>query len=157
MRESGAVSSGRSHSAFKAKILQKLHHLSPAKFEEFAGALLRGYGFQRITITGKAGEGVKNEWKERGLKKSIQLTISGCLGPCDLPNVVSISLKEETVWLGTLCRFQDHAVLVEWASVSGRAGRFLPLPEELTEFRFSPFRGGDSIAISELSQRGSGN
>jgi hypothetical protein len=100
---------------------------------------------------------IKKEWKERGLKKSIQLTISGCLGPCDLLNVVSISSKEETVWLGTLCRFQDYAVLVEWASASGRAGRLLPLPEELTEFRFSPFRGGDSTAISELSQRGSGN
>ncbi len=100
---------------------------------------------------------IKNEWKERGLKKSIQLTISGCLGPFDLPNVVSISSKEETVWLGTLCRFQDYAVLVEWASASGRAGRLLPLPEELTEFRFSPFRSEDSTAISELSQRGSGN
>jgi hypothetical protein len=100
---------------------------------------------------------IKKEWKERGLKKSIQLTISGCLGPCDLLNVVSISSKEETVWLGTLCRFQDYAVLVEWASASGRAGRLLPLPEELTEFRFSPFRGGDSTAISELSQRGPGN
>jgi cobaltochelatase CobN len=100
---------------------------------------------------------IKKEWKERGLKKSIQLTISGCLGPCDLPNVVSISSKEETVWLGTLCRFQDYAVLVEWASASGRAGRLLPLPEELTEFQFSPFRAGDSTAISELNQRGSGN
>jgi hypothetical protein len=100
---------------------------------------------------------IKKEWKERGLKKSIQLTISGCLGPCDLPNVVSISSKKETVWLGTLCRFHDYAVLVEWASASGRAGRLLPLPEELTEFRFSPFRGGDSTAISELSQRGSGS
>jgi hypothetical protein len=100
---------------------------------------------------------IKKEWKERGLKKSIQLTISGCLGPCDLPNVVSISSKEETVWLGTLCRFQDYAVLVEWASASGRARRLLPLPEELTEFQFSPFRAGDSTAISELSQRGSAN
>ena len=100
---------------------------------------------------------IKKEWKERGLKKSIQLTISGCLGPCDLPNVVSISSKEETVWLGTLCRFQDYAVLVEWASASGRAGRLLPLPGELAEFRFSPFRGWDSTAISEFSQRGSGN
>jgi len=100
---------------------------------------------------------IKKEWKERGLKKSIQLTISGCLGPCDLPNVVSISSKEETVWLGTLCRFQDYVVLAEWASASGRARRLLPLPEELTRFQFSPFRAGDSTAISELSQQGSGN
>ena len=43
--------------AFKAKLLQKLHDLDPNKFEEFAGHLLRGYGFQKVKITGKAGDG----------------------------------------------------------------------------------------------------
>jgi restriction system protein len=43
--------------AFKAKLLQKLHDLTPEKFEEFAAVLLRGYGFQKIKITGKAGDG----------------------------------------------------------------------------------------------------
>jgi restriction system protein len=42
--------------AFKAKLLQKLLDLSPDKFEEFAGELLRGFGFQKIKITGKAGD-----------------------------------------------------------------------------------------------------
>jgi len=96
---------------------------------------------------------IKKEWKERGLKKSIQLTISGCLGPCDLPNVVSISSQDETVWLGTLSKLEDYAVLLEWASANARARRLLPLPKGLTEFRFNPFRNGDSIAVSGLSQR----
>jgi hypothetical protein len=96
---------------------------------------------------------IKKEWKERGLKKSIQLTISGCLGPCDLPNVVSISSQDETLWLGTLSKLEDYAVLLEWASANARAGRLLPLPGGLTEFRFNPFRNGDSIAVSGLSQR----
>jgi restriction endonuclease Mrr len=43
--------------AFKAKLLQKLHELSPGKFEEFAAVLLRGYGFQKVKVTGKAGDG----------------------------------------------------------------------------------------------------
>jgi len=43
--------------AFKAKLLQKLHDLSPAKFEEFAGVLLKGYGFQKVEITGRSGDG----------------------------------------------------------------------------------------------------
>ena len=43
--------------AFKARLLQKLHDLSPEKFEEFAGALLRGYGFQKVKVTGKSGDG----------------------------------------------------------------------------------------------------
>lgn len=44
-------------SSFRQKVLQKLHDLSPAKFEEFAGALLHGYGFQKISVTGKTGDG----------------------------------------------------------------------------------------------------
>lgn len=44
-------------SAFTAKVLQKLHDLTPDQFEEFAGALLKGYGFQKVAITGKSGDG----------------------------------------------------------------------------------------------------
>src|SRR5207245_2126060 len=44
-------------SAFKQKVLQKLSDLDPKQFEHFAGALLRGYGFQKIVITGKSGDG----------------------------------------------------------------------------------------------------
>ena len=43
--------------AFKDKLLQKLHDLTPDKFEQFAGILLIGYGFQKVKITGKAGDG----------------------------------------------------------------------------------------------------
>ena len=44
-------------SAFKMKVLQKLLDLDAAQFEEFAGALLRGYGFQKVVVTGKSGDG----------------------------------------------------------------------------------------------------
>jgi len=83
---------------------------------------------------------MKEEWKKRGLKKSIQLTISGCLGPCDLSNVVSISSSEGTVWLGLLRDPTIYTVLLEWASAIKQAGRALPLPRELTELRFTPFQ-----------------
>jgi restriction system protein len=43
--------------AFKAKVLQKLHDLAPDKFEDFAGVLLKGYGFERVEVTGKSGDG----------------------------------------------------------------------------------------------------
>ena len=32
-------------------------------------------------------EWLKEEWRKRRLLKRFQLSISGCLGPCDLPNV----------------------------------------------------------------------
>jgi hypothetical protein len=89
---------------------------------------------------------MKNEWKERGLRKSIQLTISGCLGPCDLANVVSISSAAGTVWLGSIREFGSYSTLVEWASAAKAAGLVLPLPGGLRELSFSPFRLADSVA-----------
>ncbi len=44
-------------------------------------------------------EWLKKEWRARGLLKWIQPTISGCLGPCDIPNVVTISNECGTQWL----------------------------------------------------------
>ena len=37
---------------------------------------------------------------QEGLLKRVQLSISGCLGPCDIPNVVTISDDSGTQWLG---------------------------------------------------------
>ena len=92
-------------------------------------------------------EWMKDEWKKRGLKKSIQLTISGCLGPCDLHNVASISSAEQTMWLGRLREFSSYAALLEWALASRDAGHALPLPSELNERRFDPFRKADSAPV----------
>src|SRR5579862_3329861 len=36
-------------------------------------------------------EWLKNEWRKRGLLKRVQLTISGCVGPCDVPNVIVVT------------------------------------------------------------------
>jgi hypothetical protein len=97
-------------------------------------------------------EWLKREWRHRGLPKNVHLTISGCLGPCDLSNVVSISSTAGTVWLGSLHEFRNYAALLKWASASRGAGHLLPLPEELTEFRFNPFRTENSLALSETSE-----
>jgi restriction system protein len=43
--------------SFKANVLQKLHDLTPAQFEHFASFLLKAYGFQKISVTGKSGDG----------------------------------------------------------------------------------------------------
>jgi cobaltochelatase CobN len=54
-------------------------------------------------------EWLKNEWRSRGLLKVLQLTIAGCMGPCDLNNVVRISGPAEDVWLGGVDRFQLYS------------------------------------------------
>jgi hypothetical protein len=66
-------------------------------------------------------EWLKTEWRKRGLLKRVQLTISGCVGPCDVPNVVVITTSSGTEWLGM------------------DAGEMLAMPREFHECRISPF------------------
>jgi hypothetical protein len=91
-------------------------------------------------------EWLKKEWRARGLLKRVQLTISGCLGPCDLPNVVTISNESGTLWLGAITKFNQYQALVDWAGRSRDAGELLPLPKEFREHTLHPFRKLDSSA-----------
>lgn len=85
-------------------------------------------------------EWLKQEWRSRGLLKNVQLTISGCLGPCDLSNVVSISNSAGTMWLGNVRHSWQYEALLDWASRSKAADALLPLPSEFEQLRFDPFR-----------------
>ncbi len=86
---------------------------------------------------------LKQEWRKRGLSKSVQLTVSGCLGPCDLLNVVRISGASRDVWLGHFRTDDDYMDLVSWAQLSKDANSQTPLTPRMREGRFDPFRGGD--------------
>lgn len=85
-------------------------------------------------------EWLKTEWRSRGLLKNIQLTISGCLGPCDVPNVLLIATADENIWLGNIDRFEYYREIVEWAARKKVAGRMLPLSKDLLGHRLVPFR-----------------
>lgn len=95
-------------------------------------------------------EWMKEEWKRRGLLKNLQLSISGCLGPCDLSNVVTVSGPAGLVWLGGLHRFGQYSALVDWASQCKAEGHMLPLPSEFDELRFDPFQSSVSHGLEKL-------
>jgi cobaltochelatase CobN len=44
----------------------------------------------------------KREWKERGIRLRVHLTISGCLGPCAVPNVVLLIYRGAIVWFHSI-------------------------------------------------------
>ena len=71
---------------------------------------------------------LKAEWKRRRLLPVIQLTISGCLGPCDLVNVACVASAQGMTWLGGLTRDEEYEALLAWATRSSEARRLLPLP-----------------------------
>lgn len=76
-------------------------------------------------------EWLKQEWRRRGLLKRVQLTVSGCLGPCDVPNVVAIVMQDKTMWLGNISRQDQYQSLLDWASRSKNMGKALDVPREL--------------------------
>lgn len=82
---------------------------------------------------------LKAEFKRRKLLHHVHLTISGCLGPCDVPNVVAIASDAGTFYLGRLETQRHFEALVEWASDSWTAGTLLPLPPPLAPLRFERF------------------
>lgn len=82
---------------------------------------------------------LKSEWRERGLLKRVQLTISGCVGPCDVPNVVVVTSAAGTEWLGHVDRLEQYRSLVEWAVRCRDAGEMLELPLEFQRCKIDPF------------------
>ena len=86
-------------------------------------------------------EWLKQEWRNRQLSPSITLTISeGCLGPCDLANVVCITSPHDVVWLGQIESHLHYARLVDWAETVARTDALLPLPSAFDSHRFDRFR-----------------
>jgi len=85
-------------------------------------------------------EWLKKEWKHRGLVKRVHLTISGCLGPCDVPNVVLITSAAGTQWLGSISQIGQYARLADWAEQSKTADRLLPLPRDFEPYRLAACR-----------------
>ena len=83
---------------------------------------------------------LKAEWRARRLLKNVHLSISGCMGPCDVANVVKINSSEGEIWLGDLCEFNQYRDLADWASACHRAGEVLPLPDSLARMELDIYR-----------------
>lgn len=84
-------------------------------------------------------ERIKAAWKAGKLNRCVQLTISGCLGPCDVPNVAAILTPESVVWYGFLNGDPDYDAVIEWARESLAVGAPLPVPPALDARRLQRF------------------
>jgi hypothetical protein len=84
-------------------------------------------------------ERIKEIWQREKLNRSIQLTVSGCLGPCDVPNVVLLITGEGTEWLGRIVGDAADNQLIQWARDCHATGVLVPLPESLAQNRLERF------------------
>src|SRR5262245_6631103 len=78
---------------------------------------------------------LKTVWKAEKLNASVQLTISGCLGPCDAANVALVLTPGGQEWLGELRTSAEYEALIDWARACRAAGHLLPTPAELAGCR----------------------
>jgi len=82
---------------------------------------------------------LKSQWKQHKLLRSVHLSISGCLGPCDVANVVGIVTPQRSLWLGGLADDGVYRTLFDWALHCAQADCVLPLPQELAAYEFERF------------------
>jgi cobaltochelatase CobN len=98
---------------------------------------------------------IKAIWKAEKLNRSVQLTISGCLGPCDLPNVVVLVTAQGTQWFGRFVTDLDYDALIAWARACHEAGEIVPLPEMLEGLRLERF-AAEPVAQELVDHHGPG-
>ncbi|HEV3343248.1 MAG TPA: (2Fe-2S) ferredoxin domain-containing protein [Pirellulales bacterium] len=101
-------------------------------------------GFPAVPV-----ERIKARWKAEKLNRSVQLTVSGCLGPCDVPNVVLVLTAAGPEWFANIVDDSAYDALVEWARRCQASKRALPLPAEFDAHRLERFRAPLSSIAAE--------
>jgi len=89
-------------------------------------------------------EEFRTQWKRRGIRRRFHLTVSGCLGPCALANVVLVQFHSEVIWLQSINSPEDVTAIYDWVERMLLARGYLEPPVELARRRFQRygFEGG---------------
>lgn len=88
----------------------------------------------------------KRQWKERGIRRRFHLTVSGCLGPCALANVILIIFRGRSVWLHSINRPDDVDLIYGYIEQMLRADGYLDPPPELAARQFERYTTGAAMA-----------
>jgi cobaltochelatase CobN len=78
----------------------------------------------------------KDEYKRRGIRDRVQLTMSGCLGPCPLLNVALVLFDGRRVWFQSINHESQIVAIYDYIDRMLAADRYLPPTAELAELAF---------------------
>lgn len=96
-------------------------------------------------------EEFKQQWKKRGIRRRFHLTISACLGPCPLANVVLLQFRGECLWLHSINHTQDVDLIYDHVERMLRGENTVDLPAELASRRFERYTTESNSGIDGLS------
>lgn len=101
-------------------------------------------GFPELAL-----EEFKSQWKKRGIRRRLHLTISGCLGPCPLANVVLLQFRGSSMWFHSINHADDVGLIYDYVERMLLAGSVLEPPDDLVSRRFDRY-----LAASTLDRSG---
>ena len=84
-------------------------------------------------------EDFKRQWKERGIRRRFHLTISGCLGPCPLANVVLVLFRGRSAWFHSINAPEDVSLLYDYIERMLLAESYLHPPSDLARRLFERY------------------
>jgi cobaltochelatase CobN len=76
-------------------------------------------------------EEFKVQWKKRGFRRRFHLTISGCLGPCPLANVVLLQFRGRSMWFHSINHASDVDSIYNYVERMLQGETDAGLPDEL--------------------------
>lgn len=84
-------------------------------------------------------ESFKKQWKQRGIRRRFHLTISGCLGPCPLANVVLLQFRGRSAWFHSINHEADVNLIYDYVEQMLQEGAYLDPPAELASRQFDRY------------------
>jgi cobaltochelatase CobN len=81
----------------------------------------------------------KRQWKRRGLRRRFHLTVSGCLGPCPLANVVLLQFRGRSLWFHSINNAEDVDLIYNYVEQMLQEESLLDPPETLSRRRFQRY------------------
>ena len=81
----------------------------------------------------------KRQWKSRGMRRRFHLTISGCLGPCPLANVVMLQIQGRSVWLHSINNAEDVSLIYNYVEQMLSEQTYLDPPATLASRHFQRY------------------
>ena len=97
----------------------------------------------------------KAEYKRRGIRDRVQLTMSGCIGPCPLLNVALVLFDGKRVWFQSINHPSQIRAIYDYIDRMLAADRFLPPTAELADLAFDYYHWPEDAILAATQADGS--
>jgi cobaltochelatase CobN len=81
----------------------------------------------------------KQQWKKRGIRRRFHLTVSGCLGPCPLANVVLLQFRGRSMWFHSINHAEDVDLIYDYVEQMMKGEAEMEMPAALERRLFQRY------------------